>query len=80
MPLNAYPNPAHEAVTVALPTSMQSRPATLLDLRGRVVRRWVVPAQQAETRLSLEALATGVYLLQVQGGDALYQQKIVVAP
>ena len=80
LPLNAYPNPAHEAVTVVLPAALQPRPATLLDLRGRVVRRWVVPAQQAETRLSLEALATGLYLLRVQGADALYQQRIVVAP
>jgi uncharacterized delta-60 repeat protein len=80
LPLHVYPNPAYAAVTVALPAATQSRPATLLDLHGRVVRRWDVPAQQAETRLNLEAIASGVYLLQVHSATALYQQKVVVKP
>lgn len=79
-PLSLYPNPAQAAVTVALPAAAQPRPATLFDLNGRPVRRWMLPAQQAETRLSLEAVAAGVYLLQVRGEEAVYQQKVVVAP
>lgn len=80
LPLALYPNPAHAAVTIGLPAAAQPRPAMLLDLNGRLVRRWTVPAQQAETRLSLEAVAAGVYLLQVRGESAVYQQKVVVAP
>lgn len=80
LPLTVYPNPAQTALTVALPAAPQARPATLLDLQGRLVRRWVVPARQAETRLNLEAIPCGVYLLQVKGVEALYQQKVVVAP
>lgn len=80
LPLTLYPNPAHAAVTIGLPAAAQPRPATLLDLSGRPVRRWTVPARQTETRLSLEAVAAGVYLLQVRGESAIYQQKVVVAP
>jgi hypothetical protein len=80
LPLALYPNPAREAVTVQLPAAAQARPATLLDLHGRAVRRWTVPARQAEARLPLEQVAAGVYLLQVRGPEALYQQKVVVAP
>ena len=80
LPLTLYPNPAHATVTIGLPIAAQPRPATLLDLNGRPVRRWTVPAQQAETRLSREAIAAGVYLLQVRGESAIYQQKVVVAP
>jgi uncharacterized delta-60 repeat protein len=79
-PLAVYPNPAQEAVTIQLPAAAQPRPASLLDLNGRLVRRWVVPAQQAEVRLSLEQVAIGVYLLQVRGAEAVYQQKVVVTP
>ncbi|WP_092740052.1 T9SS type A sorting domain-containing protein [Hymenobacter psychrophilus] len=80
LPLQVYPNPAQTSVTLSLPPATQARPATLLDLRGQLVRRWEVPARQTEAHLNLEALTTGVYLLQVQSADALYQQKIVVAP
>ena len=79
-PLSLYPNPAQAAVTVVLPAATQPRPATLLDLNGRPVRRWTLPAQQTETRLNLEAIAAGMYLLQVRGQDTVYQQKLVVAP
>ncbi|UOQ54076.1 T9SS type A sorting domain-containing protein [Hymenobacter cellulosivorans] len=76
-PLEVYPNPAHEAVTVRLPATLQARPATLLDLQGRLVRTWTIPARQAEMPLSLETLPAGVYLLQVQDAGGLYQQKVV---
>ncbi|PJJ52837.1 T9SS type A sorting domain-containing protein [Hymenobacter chitinivorans] len=79
-PLTVYPNPTHEAVTVQLPTALEARPATLLDLQGRPVRTWTVPAGQAATRLSLQAVPAGLYLLQVQDAGGLYQQKVVVTP
>ncbi|UOQ73306.1 T9SS type A sorting domain-containing protein [Hymenobacter cellulosilyticus] len=77
-PLHAYPNPAYEAVTVKLPAAVQARPASLLDLQGRPVRTWTIPARQGEASLSLEALPAGVYLLQVQDAGGVYQQKVMV--
>lgn len=80
LPLSLYPSPAQTSVTVVLPVATQPRPAALLDLNGRPVRHWTVPAQQAETRLNIETVAAGIYLLQVGGKNAVYQQKVVVAP
>ncbi|MDF7812486.1 T9SS type A sorting domain-containing protein [Hymenobacter sp. YC55] len=77
-PLELYPNPAHESVNLQLPAASKTRPATLVDLNGRTVRRWSVPAQQSKTQLSLNAVPAGVYLLQVHGESALYQQKVIV--
>ncbi|MCB2406426.1 T9SS type A sorting domain-containing protein [Hymenobacter lucidus] len=77
-PLEVYPNPTHGAITLTLPAAGQARPATLLDLTGRRVRTWSVPAREANATLSLEAVPTGVYLLRVDGGAAAYQQKVVV--
>lgn len=79
-PLVLYPNPARQAVTVQLPAAAQPRPAVLLDLNGRTVRRWTVPARQAETTLRLETVPAGLYLLQVRDEAAVYQQKVVVTP
>ncbi|GAA4031735.1 delta-60 repeat domain-containing protein [Hymenobacter glaciei] len=79
-PLGLYPNPAQGGVTIELPAAATARPATLLDLNGRLVRRWTVPARQATARLALDAVPAGVYLLQVHGDDGFYQQKVVVAP
>jgi uncharacterized delta-60 repeat protein len=78
-PLELYPNPAHQSVTVQVPAASKIRPATLVDLNGRTVRHWSVPTQQPKAQLSLEAVPAGVYLLQVRGESAIYQQKVVVA-
>ncbi|WP_375436715.1 T9SS type A sorting domain-containing protein [uncultured Hymenobacter sp.] len=77
-PLELYPNPASEFVTVQLPAVSKTRPATLVDLNGHTVRQWSVPAQQLKTQLSLNAVPAGIYLLQVRGESALYQQKVIV--
>ncbi|MGY3088601.1 putative delta-60 repeat protein [Hymenobacter sp. UYAg731] len=80
LPLMLYPNPAHATVTIEMPASAATRSATLLDLSGRTVRRWTVSARQAENQINLQGVAAGVYLLQVRAEDALYQEKLVVAP
>jgi uncharacterized delta-60 repeat protein len=77
-PMELYPNPARNGLTVKLPAAAQVRPATLLDLQGRRVRQWTLPARQAEARFSLDAIPAGVYLLQVQGSEDLYQQRVVI--
>ena len=78
LPLSVYPNPASQRLTVLLPASALPLQATLLDLTGRAVRRWSLPAQQAEARLDLDAIASGVYVLRIPGAAGVYQQKVVV--
>ena len=78
LPLEVYPNPTSQRLTVALPASAQARPATLLDLTGRPVRRWNLARQQAEATLDVSTIAAGIYILRVTGTAGLYQQKVVI--
>ncbi len=77
-PLEVYPNPVSQRLTVVLPASAAPLHATLLDLTGRTVRRWPLPTQQPEAVLDLDTVAPGVYVLRVAGAAGTYQQKVAV--
>jgi hypothetical protein len=59
--------------------SATAQPVMLLDLQGRVVRRFTLPARQTEATFPLSDVTAGVYVLQAstgqgpaaRGGDAL---------
>ena len=79
LPLEVYPNPASQYLTVRLPVSAAPLQATLLDLTGRAVRRWTLPANTAPTtQLDLGTVAPGVYVLRIPAAAGVYQQKVVV--
>jgi len=78
LPLEVYPNPASQRLTVLLPASTASLQATLLDLTGRAVRRWALPAHQPEAGLDVSTVAPGVYVLRIPAAAGVYQQKVVV--
>jgi hypothetical protein len=64
-PLSFYPNPAHQRVTLVLPTALtQTGTAQLYDALGREVGRQPVPAHATELMLSLTGLPPGLYLLR----------------
>ncbi|WP_345236071.1 T9SS type A sorting domain-containing protein [Hymenobacter saemangeumensis] len=77
LPLEVYPNPTRELLTVALPAAATQ--ATLLDLMGRPVRTWTLAARQQEARLDLGSVAPGVYVLRIPTPVGTYQQKVVLA-
>jgi hypothetical protein len=60
------------------PTPAAQSSAKLLDLQGRVVRQWTLPAQQTAVELPLEAVAAGLYLVQVQTTAGTAQQRVAV--
>ena len=78
-PLVVYPNPASHRLTVVLPPLAPAAQASLLDLTGRIVRHWALPAQQAEAIFDLSSVALGIYVLRIPGVAGMYQQKVVVA-
>ncbi|MGI4862523.1 MAG: carboxylesterase family protein [Janthinobacterium lividum] len=64
--IQAYPNPAQEAVQLALPADWaQLGEAELLDVAGRVVRRFRPQAQNAQ--LVRGALPAGLYAVRFAG-------------
>ncbi|GAA4055720.1 hypothetical protein GCM10022409_48750 [Hymenobacter glaciei] len=62
--LLAYPNPAHDAVRVALPGTAPAAPLHLFDALGRLVRTQPAPAAGTEATLSLTGLPAGLYVLR----------------
>jgi hypothetical protein len=59
LPLQVYPNPAEQLVTIETPAPTQ---VVLRDLLGRVVQQTTSP--QRRHQLRVEALSAGVYLLE----------------
>ncbi|GAB3871101.1 hypothetical protein GCM10028824_20510 [Hymenobacter segetis] len=74
-PVDAFPNPTHDQLQLRLPTPATG-PLTLLDLQGRVVRRW--PAAQAAGGVSVAGLAPGVYVLGIPLAAGQRWQRLVV--
>lgn len=74
-----YPNPASTAVTVPVPDAPGQLTATLTlyDVRGRLVRT-ARPTPGTSYVLDLTGLASGLYLVKVQAGDALTTQRLLV--
>ena len=77
-----YPNPAHGAVTVAVPTELTSRPvtATLFNALGQLVQTRMLPvaANGALGQLDVSALPAGVYSLRLAVDQHVISKRLVV--
>jgi hypothetical protein len=73
--LAVYPNPASDYFELSLPAAEPTE-LILSDLSGRPVRRLHVQEQQ--TRMSLEGLPGGVYLLQAITPQGRFSQRVAV--
>jgi hypothetical protein len=63
-----YPNPVTgNNLVITLPESMQAN-ATLINLNGRIIEEWEVYNSRNQVEFA-STLATGLYLLHVDGGE-----------
>ena len=80
--VTAYPNPAHESVTVLVPAvaGASAVQAELLNVLGQVVRRQsaALPAVGATLTLPTADLAAGPYVLRLQTGTNTAVKRIIV--
>ncbi|MFK7923687.1 MAG: T9SS type A sorting domain-containing protein [Bacteroidia bacterium] len=66
-----YPNPANEWFTLeAISEKDQEHTYKMLDLRGKTVLSGILGAGMGETRVNVESLAAGTYVLQVKNAKA----------
>jgi hypothetical protein len=81
--IDAFPNPAHNLVTVALPSVDEEIEATvrLSDLAGREIFRTVKQLTNAagQVELDVNQVANGMYMVFVQYGTTTLTKKIVIA-
>lgn len=65
--IQVYPNPTHRSVVLSASETLPNFRYTLSDIRGTVLIQGVCHGQ--ETRVALDALAPGLYLLQCSTSD-----------
>lgn len=76
--ISIYPNPAKEFVNVEFGSLSTSQwEIKLFDLRGIEIRNWNVANDSSETKLNLNSLSAGVYVLQIVSDLGKFEQIIV---
>jgi hypothetical protein len=74
--LNLYPNPVREEVTLEL-GNHRYRTMKLLDMNGRLLRQWTIPAGSTKISRSLGNLPGGNYIIRLEGASAPASIKII---
>jgi hypothetical protein len=74
--LNLYPNPVREEVTLEL-GNHRYRTMKLLDINGRLLRQWTIPAGSTKISRSLGNLPGGNYIIRLEGASAPASIKII---
>jgi hypothetical protein len=69
--LALFPNPTDGPMSLTMAQGVNARNAHVLDVSGKHVMNVAV----TNNRVDVSSLQSGVYLLQVQAGDRLFQQK-----
>ena len=68
--LSVYPNPAGASLSLRLPEAFVAGSFIIRDVRGSIVSRGDLRAQQGAASLDVNALAGGAYFVQVHAGTA----------
>jgi len=77
--LHAYPNPAHDAVTITFPSSAGTAQLLLVDSRGDVLKTILMPPGTTQEIIVLKGLATGIYHVEwISGGNKKTETVLVM--
>ena len=76
--LHAYPNPAHDAVTVTYPVSAGTAELLLVDNKGDVVQTIILPPGTMQMTIVLKGLPAGIYRVVWISGSSKKTQTVLV--
>ena len=77
---NVLPNPASDRVTVVLGApAVEGTVLELLDVDGRLVHSAVLRAGDERYTWSVQALASGTYVLGLRQGDLVQRRSLLIA-
>ncbi|MDZ7845838.1 MAG: T9SS type A sorting domain-containing protein [Owenweeksia sp.] len=76
--LEVYPNPASEVINISFSTPGQEAGIKLLDLSGKLVlqKRLTGIKDSYRGQLDLNALANGIYILEIESGDSRAHRRL----
>ncbi|MFN7118865.1 MAG: PKD domain-containing protein, partial [Saprospiraceae bacterium] len=78
--ITAYPNPATESLTVALPElkGVQQIAIELFHINGTLAKRWILDGYSTQTNLNLNSLDQGLYRMRILYDQQLIQEMTIV--
>lgn len=77
--LTAYPNPANDEVTIALPSTVKvDRQVLVYDMFCKVSGTATIKKGEWKTGISTKEMAEGLYLINVSHGDWINATKMMV--
>ena len=76
--LRVFPNPASDELSVELPAGMTADRVTIFDASGRTAHTVSLTGTQNKVRLNVSDLATGFYVMTVEGADFKWSHSVVV--
>jgi len=71
-----YPNPTNSILTINLKNTSYKL-LTLADIRGNVLRRWIISKGDKQVSKDISSLASGTYILKLEGGNKTKTFKVV---
>lgn len=78
--LNIFPNPASDAVTVALPLSLRSATLRIFDIKGSEIysENLAVPPPGNTLNITTKDWTEGIYMLLLENQQDVYTQKLFI--
>ena len=77
VPLEVWPNPAHDVLHLGLNTGLQLKRAELFDVTGRSVRRFSLTSVK-QSELDIHNLTGGLYLLRLLTDNGSFVARIAI--
>lgn len=74
----ALPNPASEEAWIEMESLNGTATLMLFDMAGRLLRNENIPAGEAQHRLNLQGLATGLYYYRIQSANRVGGGKLII--
>ena len=71
------PNPAHDYVVVTVKENHEEMLFDLLDISGRVLRTYRIPADEMSLRLERGHLPNGIYMLRMTSNGQKQTRKVI---
>lgn len=77
--IKIYPNPASTRLKITFEPEAGASRLKLMNLSGQILlQQWISP-DQIEQELSLSGISSGLYILQADGADWTFAQKVIVS-
>ena len=75
--LAIYPNPALQEVLISVDKAIRNGSVLIYNALGHVVKEQTVSGDLKEIRVDVNQLPAGMYVVQLQAGDAVYRERLV---